>query len=108
MRIGIPPTASSSTEVYFADQCLDSAIGEYIKTFNVESKNRLITPTCYRDPVRQYYYMSQLRRKIDTDNIPDYFFIHDEDYVALLYMGGNNLFLPQEIIPKLENAMPQT
>jgi hypothetical protein len=101
------PLTIPSVEVDFTDYRLDSAIGEYIKTFHVESRNRLITLTCYRDPMRHYYYMTQSRRKIATDDIPDYFFIHDEEYIVLLYMGGNSFFSSHEIIPELEKAMRQ-
>jgi hypothetical protein len=85
---------SSNLGAYQADSLhsvIESTISDYIKQYNIDRKERLLTLNFYNDGVRQFVYLSQARR-ISTAKEADFYFITKEKVIVLIFLGAKNNF----------------
>jgi hypothetical protein len=93
-------------EINFTDNKLDSVISEYVKKNEVDPKQGVLSLRMYRDPTRDLYFLTQVRRKgrIEGD-VPDYFFTHNDQFLVLLYLGGSRLYTTRNLATTLDSAI---
>lgn len=103
----MPPTlVHGDLKINFNDKQLDSVITAYIKKYEVDPKQRVLSFSIYRDPMRYFYFLTQVRgQKIIESDTPDYFFVHDDRFLVLLYFGVSNFHTAKDVNIKLDSTM---
>ncbi len=101
-----PAIIRSRFKINFTDNELDSVIGEYVKTYEVDPKQRVLSLSVYRDPAKDIYFLTQLRRRDVVENAgADYFFVHNEQFLVLLRLGGSDFYKSIDVVTPLDSAM---
>lgn len=94
--------------IKFTDNELDSAIDKYISVNDVNPKERILSLSVYRDPARHIFYLTQIRRRDLAKSVsPDYFFIHNDQFLVLIRLGGGDFFKSSNVVSQLDSAMQQ-
>jgi hypothetical protein len=94
------------SRIEFADNELDSVINEYVSRYEVAPKERVLSLQAYRDPARHIYYLTQIRtKKLVKTAHPDYFFLHNDQFLVLLRLGGSDFYKSGDATIQLDSAM---
>ena len=94
------------SRIDFADNQLDSVINEYVSMYEVAPKERVLSLQVYRDPAKHIYYLTQIRtRNLVKTARPDYFFLHNDQFLVLLRLGGSDFYKSGSSTNQLDSTM---
>ncbi len=100
--------AGSDLMVKFTYSELDSAINKYVSVNDVNPKQKILSLNIYRDPSRHIFHLTQIRRRDLVKSVsPDYFFIHNEQFLVLIRLGGGDFFKSGNVVSQLDSVMQQ-
>lgn len=97
--------SNNSFQLKLNNDKIEKAISDYIIENTVDSKERVISLRVQNCGEKQVFSIAQFKTKLFLENQPDYYFIHNNETVVIVFLGGNKFLSSSQIKEELLHVL---